>query len=164
MELRHLRYFVAVADELSFTRAAARLHIAQPPLSRQISQLEEELGVQLFERSTRSISLTPAGAYLYQQARLIVARVRDVGDSVRRIGKGGRSWFGLGFVPSLLYGFLPELIRRLRETHPRVELGLNELTTAQQVDALKTGESMQALGVSSLRTTQSSERSSLKNR
>jgi LysR family transcriptional regulator, benzoate and cis,cis-muconate-responsive activator of ben and cat genes len=139
MEIRHLRYFVAVADELSFTRAAARLHIAQPPLSRQIRQLEEELGVQLFERSTRSISLTPAGSYLYQQARLIVARVRDVEDSVRRIAKGGRSWFGLGFVPSLLYGFLPELIRRLRETHPRVELGLNQLTTAQQVDALKTG-------------------------
>lgn len=139
MQLRHLRYFQAVAEEGSFTRAAARLHIAQPPLSRQIRQFEEELGVQLFERTTRALRLTEAGRFLLEQSRLLTARLEEVLEGTRRLGQTQRRWFGIGFVPSTLYGFVPELIRRLRSADPKVEVGLAEMTTLPQLEALKTG-------------------------
>ncbi|WP_251864981.1 LysR family transcriptional regulator [Achromobacter sp. Marseille-Q4962] len=139
MELRHLRYFQAVAEEGSFTRAAERLHIAQPPLSRQIRQLEEELGVALLERSTRALRLTEAGRFLLEQSRLLTARLDEVVESTRRLGRRERRWFGIGFVPSTLYGFVPELIRRLRGADPLVDVGLSEMTTLPQLEALKAG-------------------------
>lgn len=139
VELRHLRYFEAVARELSFSRAAARLHIAQPPLSRQIRQLEDELGAKLFDRQARPLQLTPAGRFLFEQVVQLLARVKEVGEATRRIAEGQRAWFGIGFVPSTLYGFLPDLIRRFRSGLQGVEVGLSELTTLQQAEALKAG-------------------------
>lgn len=139
MQLRHLRYFQAVAEEGSFTRAAARLHMAQPPLSRQIRQFEEELGVLLFERTTRALRLTEAGRFLLEQSRLLTARLDEVLEGTRRLGQTQRRWFGIGFVPSTLYGFVPELIRQLRSADPQVEVGLTEMNTLPQLEALKAG-------------------------
>lgn len=137
MELRHLRYFQAVADTLNFTRAAERLHIAQPPLSRQIQQLEEELGTPLLERG-RPLRLTEAGRYFHEQSAALLQQVQALCDTTRRIGQGQRQWLGIGFAPSTLYAVLPELIRELRQD-PDLELGLQEMTTLQQVEALKSG-------------------------
>ncbi len=139
MELRHLRYFAAVARELSFSRAAEQLHIAQPPLSRQIRQLEEELGAELFDRKARPLRLTPAGQFLQIQAQQMLDGLAEVRTATRRIAHGGRTWFGIGFVPSTLYGPLPGVIRRFREAQPGVQVTLSELTTVQQIEALKAG-------------------------
>ncbi len=137
MELRHLRYFRVVAETLNFTRAAEQLHLAQPPLSRQIQQLEAELGVVLLERS-RPLRLTEAGRFFYEHASQLLEQLSRVCDDTRRIDKGQRRWLGIGFAPSTLYGALPELIRRLRASGD-IELGLSEMVTLQQVEALKTG-------------------------
>ena len=139
MELRHLRYFLAVARELNFSRAALALHIAQPPLSRQIRQLEDELGAELFDRSARPLKLTAAGQFFQGQARQMLERLDEACTATTRIARGGRTWFSIGFVPSTLYGALPEVIRRFRAAHPQVEVGLSELTTVQQIEALKAG-------------------------
>ena len=139
MELRHLRYFVAVASEMSFSRAAEKLHIAQPPLSRQIRQLEDELGAELFDRKARPLKLTRAGQFFQGQAQLALDRLAEARKATLRIAHGKRSWFGIGFVPSTLYGALPDILRRFRETQPEVEVGLLELTTVQQIEALKAG-------------------------
>lgn len=139
MELRHLRYFTAVAREMSFSRAAEKLHIAQPPLSRQIRQLEDELGAELFDRSARPLKLTRAGQFFEGQARLLLERLAEAQSATQRIARGKRAWFGIGFVPSTLYGALPEVLRRFREAQPELEVGLVEMTTVQQIDALKAG-------------------------
>lgn len=139
MELRHLRYFLAVARELNFGRAAQALHIAQPPLSRAIRQLEDELGAELIDRQARPIRLTPAGQFFQRQAMQTLERLDEVRAATRRIASGRRAWFSIGFVPSSLYGLLPEVIRRFREAHPEVEVGLSEMTTVQQIEALKAG-------------------------
>ena len=139
MELRHLRYFQVLGQTLNFTRAAERLHIAQPPLSRQIQQLEEELGVILLERG-RPLRLTEAGRFFYEHANVLLEQLAKVCDNTRRIGQGEKTWLGIGFAPSTLYGVLPELIRRLRSHEAlELELGLSEMTTLQQVEALKAG-------------------------
>jgi DNA-binding transcriptional LysR family regulator len=139
MELRHLRYFQVLAETLNFTRAAERLHIAQPPLSRQIQQLEDELGVVLLERG-RPVRLTEAGRYFYEHSHTLLDQLGTVCDNTRRIGAGEKTWMGIGFAPSTLYGVLPELIRRLRsDEYLELELGLSEMTTLQQVQALKAG-------------------------
>lgn len=137
MELRHLRYFKVLAETLNFTRAAEVLHIAQPPLSRQISQLEEQLGTVLVLRE-RPLRLTNAGRFFYEQACTLLQQMENISDNTRRIGQGQRQWLGIGFAPSTLYTVLPELIRELRKDN-ELELGLNEMTTLQQVDALKSG-------------------------
>ena len=135
LELRHLRYFAAVARELSFSRAAEQLHIAQPPLSRQIRSLEEELGAELIDRGSRPLRLTPAGRFFQAQAQQVLDRMTEVQAATRRIATGTRTWFGIGFVPSTLYGKLPEVIRRFREAQPAVELSLFEMTTVEQIEA-----------------------------
>ncbi|MFC5696653.1 LysR family transcriptional regulator [Pseudomonas sp. GCM10022186] len=137
MELRHLRYFQALAETLNFTRAAERLHIAQPPLSRQIQQLEDELGVALLDRG-RPLRLTEAGRFFHEHSSTLLEQLTKVCDNTRRIGSGEKAWLGIGFAPSTLYGVLPDLIRRLR-SDAGLELGLSEMTTLQQVDALKAG-------------------------
>lgn len=137
MELRHVRYFQAVAETLNFTRAAERLNIAQPPLSRQIQQLEEFLGTELLERS-RPLQLTEAGRYFYEQSGTLLRQFQQLGENTRRIGEGQRQWLGIGFAPSTLYAALPELIRQLRGDAD-LELGLHEMTTLQQIEALKSG-------------------------
>ncbi|MGS0895423.1 LysR family transcriptional regulator [Burkholderia stagnalis] len=138
MELRHLRYFVAVAEERSFTRAAQRLHIAQPPLSRQIQQLEQILGVLLFERNSRPLKLTETGRFFYQHAVQLLAQTAELESMTRRVGKIERS-LSVGFVGSTLYGMLPKIIRRYRQLHAEVELSLHEMSTMDQIKALKEG-------------------------
>jgi len=128
-----------VARERNFTRAAERLHIAQPPLSRQIQQLEDELGVTLIERGSRPLRLTDAGRLLYEQAAQVLERVEEMKAIAQRLREVGRSHVRIGFVPSTLYGRLPELIRRYRAVRPGVELTLLELTTLEQIAALKEG-------------------------
>ena len=139
MELRHLRYFQAVAQELNITRAAERLHMAQPPLSRQMRQLEDELGVALFDRSQRALRLTEAGRFFLEHSLQLTARLDELVAGTRRLGNSGQLWFGVGFVPSTLYGFVPDLIRELRQGQDDVQVGLAEMTTMQQVQALKEG-------------------------
>ncbi|WP_290868022.1 LysR family transcriptional regulator [Aquabacterium sp.] len=139
MELRHLRYFEALASTLNFTRAAERLHIAQPPLSRQIQQLEEELGVTLIDRSARPIALTRAGAFFFEQSTQILARIEELSRATKRLGHGQRRWVGVGFVPSMLYGALPKTIRGFMVSNPDIDVMLTELTSVQQVEALQAG-------------------------
>ncbi|MFC5548809.1 LysR family transcriptional regulator [Massilia aerilata] len=138
MELRHLRYFVAVAEERNFTRAAERLHIAQPPLSRQIQQLEEDLGVALIEKGSRPLRLTEAGQFFLAHAKPLLDQVRDLKAMTQRVGQLERT-LSIGFVASTLYGQLPEIVRRYRERHPEVEVTLHEMTTVEQLKALKEG-------------------------
>jgi DNA-binding transcriptional LysR family regulator len=138
MELRHLRYFVAVAEERNFTRAAQRLNIAQPPLSRQIQQLEETLGVQLLERNSRPLKLTETGKFFYSHAAQLLAQTADLESMTRRVGNIERS-MSVGFVGSTLYGMLPKIIRRFRDQNATVELSLHEMSTMDQIRALKEG-------------------------
>ena len=139
IELRHLRYFVAVAEERNFTRAAERLHIAQPPLSRQIQQLEEMLEVTLIEKGSRPLRLTEAGQFFLAHAKPLLDQVRDLKSMTRRIGKLERT-LNAGFVASTLYGLLPDIIRTYRERYPEVEVTLHEMTTVEQLKALKEGK------------------------
>ncbi len=139
MELRHLRYFIAVAEERNFSRAAERLHISQPPLSRQIQQLETDLAVTLFERGSRPLRLTAAGRFLYGHALQFLAQGHELRTMTQRVGQVERS-LSLGFVASTLYDILPQLIRRFRTTHPEVGLSLHEMTTLEQIRALKEGK------------------------
>jgi DNA-binding transcriptional LysR family regulator len=138
MELRHLRYFVAVAEELHFGRAAEKLHIAQPPLSQQIMNLEEELGAGLFDRSRRSVQLTEAGRYFLKEAKLLLAHAEQAADTARRISQGQSGRLVIGFVGSVIHTFLPEGLRSFRGRFPDVELMLQELNTAEQIKALHT--------------------------
>jgi LysR family transcriptional regulator, benzoate and cis,cis-muconate-responsive activator of ben and cat genes len=139
LELRQLRYFAAVARERNFTRAAEALHIAQPPLSRQIQQLEDELGVTLIDRGSRPLRLTDAGRLLYEQAVQVLERIEEMKAITERLHEAERPRMRIGFVPSTLYGRLPELIRRYRAVRPGVELTLLDLTTIEQIAALKEG-------------------------
>ncbi|HEX4205725.1 MAG TPA: LysR family transcriptional regulator [Ktedonobacteraceae bacterium] len=136
MELRHLRYFVTVAEELHFGHAAQRLRIAQPPLSQQIRQLEEELGVQLFLRTRRSVSLTEAGVAFLVEAQRVLEQAKHAIEVAQRTDRGERGQLIIGFVGSATYGLLPKLLHRFRERFPDVTLVLHELTTGQQIQAL----------------------------
>jgi DNA-binding transcriptional LysR family regulator len=139
MELRHLRYFVAVAEERNFTRAAKRLHMAQPPLSRSIQQLEETLEVQLFQRHSRPLKLTETGKFFYAHAVQLLAQTAELESMTRRVGNIERS-LSIGFVGSTLYGMLPKIIRRFRDENATVELSLHEMSTMDQIRALKDGQ------------------------
>lgn len=138
MELRHLRYFVAVAEERNFTRAAERLCIAQPPLSRQMQQLEEELGISLFARGSRPLKLTEAGSFFFAHAQQILAKTAELKSMTQRVGQIERT-LSIGFVASTLYGMLPKIIRRFRHQYSLIELNLHEMTTMEQIQALKDG-------------------------
>ena len=137
MELRHLRYFVAVAEERHFGRAAARLHIAQPPLSQQIRRFEAELGEPLLYRTTRSVELSPAGEVLLARGREILAAVDAALDDARRAARGEYGRLAIGFTGSTTYALLPSLAAALREELPGVMLDLRgELLTPAQVTQL----------------------------
>lgn len=127
MRYRRLQYFVAVAEELNFTRAAARLHMAQPPLSQQIALLEAEIGAELFDRSRRAIRLTAAGAALLPEARRLLADLDRTLRSVQQVAEGAVGRLAVGFVPSAANGCLPAVLRAHRATHPDVELVLREM-------------------------------------
>ena len=139
MELRHLRYFVVVAEELHFRRAAERLHMSQPPLSQQIRALEEEIGVQLFTRNQRRVELTAAGAAFLVRAREILAAVEDAARQARRVQRGEVGRLAVGFVGSAMYSFVPELLQAFREQSPDITLRLQELDTTEQLRQLEDG-------------------------
>lgn len=140
MELRHIRYFVAVAEECHFGRAAERLHIAQPPLSQQIKALEAELGVELLIRSTRKVELTPAGERYLERARAVLASLDAAGVEAQRIASGEVGRLAIGFTGSATYELLPTLARVLRADLPGIELDLRgEMLTPRQVAALADG-------------------------
>jgi DNA-binding transcriptional LysR family regulator len=139
MELRHFRYFVAVAEELHFGRAAARLNMAQPPLSQQIRQLEEELGVTLLRRSRRRVELTDAGQAFLAGARTTLAEADQAAAAARRAATGEMGRLAIGFVGSGAYSVLPEMLGAFRRQFPDVELVLRQATTAQQVSSLRAG-------------------------
>lgn len=137
MELRHLRYFLAVAEERHFGRAAQRLRIAQPPLSRQIQALEAELGFALFDRSRRRVELTPAGATLDAHARRVLEAL-DIGvDEARRAASGQVGRIVVGYLTSIAFSGLPELLSAFRVRSPGVQVVLRELSPYEQVEALK---------------------------
>ena len=139
MDLRHLRYFAAVAEERHFGRAAKRLHIAQPPLSRQIQALEAELGFLLFIRSRRRIELTSAGDVLLSHTRRVFDALELGIAEAKRASKGESGRITVGYISSLAYSGLTELLRAFRASFPGVEVALRELPPADQVDALKSG-------------------------
>ncbi|BAI97355.1 LysR family transcriptional regulator [Sphingobium sp. TA15] len=139
MELRHLRYFLAVAQERNFTRAAERLGIAQPPLSRQIRELEEALGVTLFQRASRPLGLTEGGRLFLDHAMRVVAEMEQLHAGMARHRSGNRRRFVIGFVGSSIYGPVPELIRKFRDGATDVEVELVEMNTVTQMAALKDG-------------------------
>lgn len=134
-----MRYFQAVAEELHFGRAAARLHIAQPALSRQIQRLEEDIGVLLLRRTQRSVELMPAGALLLERATEILAEVARATADARRVGAGESGRLSVGFIHSSTYGLMPAILERFRHQYPDIELGLREMTIAEQNEALARG-------------------------
>jgi DNA-binding transcriptional LysR family regulator len=137
MELRHLRYFIAVAEELHFGRAAERLCIAQPPLSQQIQQLERELGFALFHRTQRRVQLTEAGQIFLDEARQMMAHLEKAAQTGRRVARGETGWLGIGFVGTATYAVLPAALALFRERYPDVALVLRELVSAKQAQALR---------------------------
>ena len=134
MELRHLRYFVAVGEELHFGRAAARLHMSQPPLSQQIRDLEAELGVQLFDRSRRQVRLTLAGEALLREARRALGEADRLRESADRLRGGLLGQLRVGFVGSALYGLVPEVLLGFRRDVPTAGLVLEEGTSPDLAD------------------------------
>ena len=136
MDMRRLRYFVAVAEESSFSRAAERLRIAQPPLSNHIKKLEQELGVVLFERSNRGVRMTEAGRLLLEEARRLFVQLDQVVRAVQQVGHGQVGRLTLGFVPSSSNEALPSILRAFRERFPGVELFLREMRPDRVVQRL----------------------------
>jgi DNA-binding transcriptional LysR family regulator len=139
-DLRHLRHFVAVAEHLHFGRAAAALHISQPPLSRSIQDLEARLGTTLLERSRRKVELTPAGVWYLEEARQVLGRLERAGRLVRERAAGGEGSLRIGFVTIADYSVLPQILARYKAAHPAVSLALRELVTEAQLEALGSGE------------------------
>ncbi len=139
IDVRQLRYFMAVAKERSFTRASERLNMAQPPLSRRIQDLEAEIGSPLFNRESRPLRLTDAGQILYDQASLVIGAMERLEAAMHRISARPSSRFTLGLVPSTLYARFPEVVSRFRELSPDIDLSLAEMDSAEQVRALFDG-------------------------
>ncbi len=139
IELRHLRYFVAVAEELHFGRAALRLHLAQPPLSQQIRKLEAILGYPLFERTSRSVALTAAGTVFLERAQRTLHNVQRDVDEARSIGRGEVGSLHIGFVGSAMLATLPAIFRAYREAFPLVRLHLHESFTSKVIEGMQNG-------------------------
>jgi DNA-binding transcriptional LysR family regulator len=139
VELRQLRYFVAVAEELHFRRAAARLHISQPPLSQQIARLEQELGARLLNRTRRRVELTPAGEAFLRDARAMLAELEVAVATAQRIDSGQAGRLRVSFVGSALLSVLPGIVQRFRAARPEVEIELRERSTVEQLRAVSSG-------------------------
>lgn len=139
MDFRRLRYFVAVAEEQNFSRAAERLHMAQPPLSDQIKRLEGELGVRLFERTSRGARLTEAGRLLLVEARRVFVQIEQMSEMVGRVGNGEVGRLTIGFVPSASNDMLPPILRKFRDEYPDVQLYLQEMNPDWLVRGLYEG-------------------------
>jgi DNA-binding transcriptional LysR family regulator len=145
MELRHLRYFVAVAEEQNITRAAARLRVSQPPLSRQIRDLEEELGVELLTRSARAVRLTEAGRVFLGEARAVLLRADDAVRSARAVGSGASGDLDVGYAPSLAVDLLPRALQTFQEDCPGVRVRLHDLSTEELLAGVRDGDLHAAL-------------------
>ena len=137
MELRHFRYFIAVAEELHFGRAASRLFIVQPSLSQQIQQLEEELGLPLLRRTKRSVELTDAGKVFLQEARKVLVQVQEAKRAAQLAARGELGRLVIGYISSSTYDLLPMMLSAYRERFPEIDVALRELTTQEQVRALE---------------------------
>jgi len=140
MELRHLHYFIAVAEELNFSRAADRLHMAQPPLSQQIRQLEEELGFQLFHRTKRKVQLTEAGQIFLAEVQQILRSLNQAVHKSQQASRGEVGRLVIGFVSSAAYNILPPILQTFHRQIPGVTLELQELTTREQIQAVLDGK------------------------
>jgi DNA-binding transcriptional LysR family regulator len=140
MELRHLRYFVAVAEEQNITRAAARLHVSQPPLSRQIRNLEDELGIALFNRDANTVRLTEAGRAFLTEARIILQRAEHAMQMAKDIAKGKRGEIHVGYAPSLTVELLPRALKYFQKSNPEVRVQLHDLSTQGMLGGLTKGE------------------------
>jgi DNA-binding transcriptional LysR family regulator len=136
IELRHLRYFVAVAEELHFGRAALRLHLAQPALSQQIRKLEEIVGAPLFLRTSRSVALTASGAVFLERARRTLRNTRLDVEEARSIGRGEIGFLNVGFIGSAMLATLPEVLKTYRTAYPRVQMHLHESFTSRVAEGL----------------------------
>ncbi|MCY3851246.1 MAG: LysR family transcriptional regulator [Acidimicrobiaceae bacterium] len=139
LTLRRLNYFVTVADELHFGRAAEILHVAQPALSQQIRQLESYLGLRLFERTTRRVSLTPGGSALLPHARHLLVTAQGVARAAAELRAGQRGHLRVGFVDSAAYEFVPRFLHRFRQSSPAVTLQLHTMSSDEQAEALVVG-------------------------
>jgi len=140
MELRHLRYFVALTEELHFGRAADRLSITQSPLSAAIQALEGELGVQLFERTSKHVRMTPAGAAFLIEVRSILQQVKLAGETAQSIAAGMRGRLDIGFTGSMIYRQVPAIITTFKLQFPSIDVNLREMSTSEQINALSRGE------------------------
>ncbi|PWC37660.1 LysR substrate-binding domain-containing protein [Azospirillum sp. TSO35-2] len=139
MELRHIRYFIAVAEELNFTRAAERLRTAQPSLSQQIRDLEEEIGTPLLERTKRRVALTAAGRAFLDEARLVMAQTQRALTMARRAAEAEQTKLTIGFLPSAEVKIFPSVLSAMRAQYPDVTVELRHMTTAEQREALENG-------------------------
>src|SRR5215470_13762628 len=135
MELRHLRYFVAVAEEEHYKRAAGRLHVAQPALSRQIQDLEEEIGFKLFDRLSRGVKISAAGKVFLEDARRILRGVNEATARGKRVASGQSGTLRMGLIETISWhGVVPESFRRFREQQPDAELELHPSSSAGQIE------------------------------
>jgi len=139
MELRHLRYFVVVAEEENITRAAVRLHVSQPPLSRQIRDLEDELGVALLHRNAKSVRLTEAGRIFCDEARAVLKRTDEAVQVARLLAKGARKHLHIGYAPSLTVEILPSALRAFEGEAPGTRVSLHDLSTEEMIHGLGDG-------------------------
>jgi len=137
MELRHLRYFVAVADTLNFTKAAAALHVAQPSLTRQIQNLEEEIGVRLLDRSKKHVGLTDEGRTFLVDAKRLLALATESVRAVQRLSRGETGQLNIGYLSNFNFDLLPQTLATFRQDHPLVSLNLFDMTPAEQYRALE---------------------------
>ncbi|MFW6502247.1 LysR family transcriptional regulator [Acinetobacter baumannii] len=149
MDIRQMKYFIAVADELNFTKAAEKLFIAQPPLSRAIQNLEEELGVSLLVRNTRSIELTVAGKYFYENAKKIIQSEIHLKKMTQQIG-GADNTLRIGFIGSAIYSELADCIKQHRLNHSEIAIHVEVINTIQQIEKLKAGKI--DIGIGSIKT------------
>jgi DNA-binding transcriptional LysR family regulator len=147
MELRHLRYFVAVAEEENVSRAALKLHVSQPGLSRQIRDLEDEIGFSLLERSAKSVRLTDAGKIFLVESRAVLQRAEEAVKNARVVATGERGEIHVGYAPSLTVEILPPALRRFQEQFPKVRVALHDLSTEEILAQLRSGKLQVALSV-----------------
>lgn len=164
VNLRALQYFVVLAEELNFSRAAQRLHVAQPALSQQIRRLERDLGAELVDRGQRPLRLTEAGSYLHTEARQILASCEQAALDTREIGLGAKGWLSLGFTRSAMYSVLPPALKAFHRAFPAVELKLFEMVTEEQADALRDGRIHVGIGRQPLAATGYTSRTLLRER
>ena len=139
MELRHLRYFIAVAEAENVTRAAQRLHVSQPPLSRQIHDLEEELGVSLFDRTGKSLQLNAAGKVFLVEARAVLDRADEAMQTIRALADHHEQSVDVGYAPSLSVQILPQILRRFEQAQPQVRVRLHDLSSGEMLQGLRDG-------------------------